>query len=611
LQYASCFSWWTMELRYIGPGDSATYLQTLHGQASYEVAAKYGNNLMLLGCFNDAETASRAAAAHDGKATALYVTVNRLGKWATNPDHLSRQRRANDSDFTARRFAYLDVDSTRPPDTSATEHEHATALKRRDEIASWLTTRFNWPDPTICGDSGNGGALFYRLARNVATDTYKRAHSVVCDTFTDGAVDVDKRVTDLARLTPLFGTLKAKGSASEDRPHRTATAEINTDAGDVTADMLAALAELWKAPATPTRTLTLTDFRGMLLPQPAIDFMTNPPAPGKRNGKLFDAARSMRDAGLSEATAHELLTPVALATGLTARAITDCIRSTYRNVKASGVSLTIAEIDRWQRGIMAREWKGRTGATDYKVGIAVANIARKCAKLDPALACRDVGEAASVNFMTAAKSLKRHCITYHTLKCINLRTRETGDARRYKLIGEGVTKIDTFSEAGGAGDGLRPSLNVSKYVTPHDAATARAGGGAIVQVVAALLENDALNIAQLHRLTGRSRDSVRRVLLLLLNAEGVNRDGNTWRLTRTDEAGILSALDRVAMATGAVGRGDRRAAQHKAQRHDFHDESNDVAMVDWMRAERLRYQLQARRGIRRHAPKGVQHDSDK
>ena len=78
-----------MNVQHIGAGDTAIYLDHLHNHASFEVAAKYGNNLILIGTFNDAQAAAQACEPHNAKASALYVTVHRLGKWATE----SRQTR--------------------------------------------------------------------------------------------------------------------------------------------------------------------------------------------------------------------------------------------------------------------------------------------------------------------------------------------------------------------------------------------------------------------------------------------------------------------------------------------------------------------------------------
>ncbi|HRU80873.1 MAG TPA: hypothetical protein P5515_10265, partial [Methanolinea sp.] len=115
---------------------------------------------MASGYFDDHEALAAAVVPLDVPGTTgIYVTLNEV-----NPALLSR--RANrikmrlskkdattaDTDIVRRRWFPVDIDPVRPSGVSSSDGEHAAALERAGEIASFLAER-GWPAP-VRADSG-------------------------------------------------------------------------------------------------------------------------------------------------------------------------------------------------------------------------------------------------------------------------------------------------------------------------------------------------------------------------------------------------------------------------------------------------------------------------
>jgi len=177
------------------------------------------------GYFDDMDALAKVAARYDGRAAAVYVTLNpvmpallsraanRMQEWAKNATH--------DTEMTCRRWLAFDTDATRPAGISSTDEEHAAALERARAIRDWLRER-GWPEP-IRADSGNGGHLLYRV--DLPTDDgglTQRALAAVASCFDDRLVKVDRTVYNSARIWKLYGTQARKGDSTPSRPHRRA-----------------------------------------------------------------------------------------------------------------------------------------------------------------------------------------------------------------------------------------------------------------------------------------------------------------------------------------------------------------------------------------------------
>jgi len=118
------------------------------------------------------------------------------------------------------RWLYLDFDANKPAaDMSATQAELSTALAKRNAVLE------RFPDlaaSAVWGCSGNGGWLLVRLPDYVNDDEHRALIARTVDHFADhhGA---DRKTKNPARLMPLVGTIKCKGSNVPDRPWRLVT----------------------------------------------------------------------------------------------------------------------------------------------------------------------------------------------------------------------------------------------------------------------------------------------------------------------------------------------------------------------------------------------------
>jgi len=176
------------------------------------------------GYFDNEASLNAAVAPWDGKVKAIYVTMNPV-----NPDLFPRasnrlvKRSAvttADPDILNREWLLIDLDVTRPKNTSSTEAEHQAALEKAITIQQWLTEQ-GWPEPIVC-DSGNGTHLLYAIdLPNTAasTQTIKAILKGLAERFDDATVKVDTSVHNASRITKLYGTMACKGEHTPDRPH--------------------------------------------------------------------------------------------------------------------------------------------------------------------------------------------------------------------------------------------------------------------------------------------------------------------------------------------------------------------------------------------------------
>lgn len=176
------------------------------------------------GYFTDHEQLAVTAARIHG-AEGVYVTMNPVDP-ALQARAANRARpcgkgdaTTSDSDIVCRRFLFLDFDAVRPSGISATEAEKSAVAERAERVRHDLVAR-GWPEPLVA-DSGNGVHLLFRVA--LSTDDgglLERVVQAISARYSDAAVSIDTSTANPAHLIPLYGTLKAKGDSTDDRPHR-------------------------------------------------------------------------------------------------------------------------------------------------------------------------------------------------------------------------------------------------------------------------------------------------------------------------------------------------------------------------------------------------------
>jgi hypothetical protein len=194
------------------------------------IDAKDGNyTANYTGYFDDMDKMAAAAARFDGKAPAVYFTLNQC-----NPALLARAANrmvkagkksisTSDHDITRLCWLPIDADAKRPAGISSSDAEHEAALWRVAAIENYLTES-GWPKP-IQADSGNGGHLLYKIdmqntPENV--DLIKNCILALSQRFSDDLVEIDKTVFNPSRIWKVYGTKACKGDPTTERPHRQA-----------------------------------------------------------------------------------------------------------------------------------------------------------------------------------------------------------------------------------------------------------------------------------------------------------------------------------------------------------------------------------------------------
>lgn len=202
------------------------------------------------GYFDNPDHLAAAAKVWDGKAPAVYVTLNPV-----NPALLARsankvkgyaEHTTSDSDILRRRWLPIDLDPVRPAGVSSTDEEHVAALARAREVRDWLAGQ-GWP-ASLLADSGNGAHLLYPIdIPNDAesADLVRGSLEALAFRFSDDSVTVDEKVFNAARIWKFYGTLACKGDSTVERPHRRARLlEVPDRRDPVPVDLLHALAAI-------------------------------------------------------------------------------------------------------------------------------------------------------------------------------------------------------------------------------------------------------------------------------------------------------------------------------------------------------------------------------
>ena len=186
---------------------------------------KYGHTAS--GYFDSPDKLAAAITRWDGKAN-CYVTLNPV-----DPAFLARannriitraEHTTADADILSYHWLFLDIDPVRPSGISSTDSETAQANDVLDALISYLS-RVGWPAP-ITALSGNGYYALFPIDlpnTSASTELIKRLLARLADQFDTNPAHLDPTVYNPARIAGLIGTLKVKGDATPDRPHRRAS----------------------------------------------------------------------------------------------------------------------------------------------------------------------------------------------------------------------------------------------------------------------------------------------------------------------------------------------------------------------------------------------------
>ena len=214
------------------------------------------------GYFNDTAKAALLIAGENTKRhQAIYATVNPV-----QPALLARmentlalsQTTTTDAEIDRRRWFLLDFDPVRPAGISSTDAELNAAKELAGNVVEWLDS-IGWPKP-IQANSGNGWHLMYRIDEpndDAARIDIEFATKMLSSIFSTSVVSIDVGMFNASRVWKVYGTISAKGSSTDERPHR--VAQIL----EVPSELLVVTREQIENVARPLRDAKSEEFKDM------------------------------------------------------------------------------------------------------------------------------------------------------------------------------------------------------------------------------------------------------------------------------------------------------------------------------------------------------------
>lgn len=193
--------------------------------AIFEVRIPKTRSGTISGYFNDTAIAAGLIAKENGKWQGVYVMPNPVAPAllarSSNQFEFGSHTTTSDAEIERRRWFLVDLDPKRPAGISSTEYELEQSILRAETINDWLQS-LGWPEPLLAS-SGNGAHLMYRVDEPNDEDTralFENATKMLSAIFTDDDIVVDTTSWNASRIWKTYGTIAAKGSDTEERPHR-------------------------------------------------------------------------------------------------------------------------------------------------------------------------------------------------------------------------------------------------------------------------------------------------------------------------------------------------------------------------------------------------------
>jgi hypothetical protein len=279
---------------------------------------------------------------HDGKAEAIYVTLNPINTSALTRTGQQTSQLTTDKDISRRAFILIDVDPVRPADMSSTDEEKEQAYQLILRIKDHLEG-IGFPPPHFA-DSGNGYHLLFPCNMENSEESKQLVRSFLNELakqFNTAWAKVDTVVYNAARIVKLYGTIAKKGEDTAATPHRR-SALISTGSHDelVTPEMLRDFLPI-EAPVAiqvkkkPTESVGNRKYVLSALDD-AIQKIQNAPS-GERNNTLnsqaFSIAQFVGAGELNEHLAWSSLSEAAEHNGLDTQEIDATLHSAFQKGK--------------------------------------------------------------------------------------------------------------------------------------------------------------------------------------------------------------------------------------------------------------------------------------
>ncbi len=184
------------------------------------------------GLFDDLDRLADEAHQANESGANCYFSLNSIHVEQPRITNALGSKAISASDIDQIESILIDIDPVRPCGTTSSNEEKQAALELLKQV--WARLRkFGWPTPAIV-DSGNGfHAIFATALAPEQSRSIKLLLETLASVFNNERAKVDVTVADPSRVTRLPGTVNYKGTASNERPHRTAQVLSSTSGGNL------------------------------------------------------------------------------------------------------------------------------------------------------------------------------------------------------------------------------------------------------------------------------------------------------------------------------------------------------------------------------------------
>lgn len=232
--------------------------QALRDAGAIELRVQHGDR-WTSGLFDDLAHLRKAIA--ESTAQNIFTSLNEPAEVDIN--NMMTGRALADADIRTVCRLPFDFDPVRPKGLPSTSDELHHARRRRDKFVAMLSG-LGWPLPAMA-TSGNGAHAVYRCRlpnTEAVADMMTALYLGLKVDFSDGAVQFDSTVRNPARIWRCYGTVNRKGTATPDRPHRTAVVAVPNRWEGVSPRLIEVLANKYAKGPTRKSDATVVKFIG-------------------------------------------------------------------------------------------------------------------------------------------------------------------------------------------------------------------------------------------------------------------------------------------------------------------------------------------------------------
>ena len=229
------------------------------------ISKKGKKNIVYHGFFTDTEKVVDVLSKHnfpDNINTQIYFTLNSINRDFIPKNEyngLFKGRTTNDENITAYKILLIDLDTKRETGTSSSSEELEKSHQKAVNVYQTLK-EYGFGEP-ITALSGNGYHLLYKVNFENTPENaqlVKDFLETLSRLYSDNMVEIDTTVHNPARICKLYGTIAAKGTPTEERPHRQAKIlTVPAELSETSRDLLQSFVNEHEQPKEKNTTMTL------------------------------------------------------------------------------------------------------------------------------------------------------------------------------------------------------------------------------------------------------------------------------------------------------------------------------------------------------------------